>query len=82
MSEIKLSKLAKSVKLGIYEHYKGNRYQVLGVALHSETFEELVIYKALYGNGLVWVRPIKMFLENVTIDRVKRPRFKFLGKTP
>ncbi len=81
MKEIKLSKKAKALKLGIYEHYKGNRYQTLGVGLHSETLEELVIYKALYGQGLTWVRPLKMFLEKVSIDGIKKPRFRYLGKS-
>lgn len=80
MSEVKLSKLAKSVKPGIYIHYKGGKYKVSGVCLHSETLEELVIYEAQYGEKLRWVRPIKMFLENVMIDGKEKPRFKFLKK--
>ncbi len=80
MSEIKLSKKAKSVKPGIYEHYKKKRYEVLGVVVHSETLEELVLYKALYGRKLTWVRPLNMFLENVDINNEVRPRFKYLGK--
>lgn len=80
MSDVKLSKLAKSVKFGIYEHYKGNKYEVLGVCVHSETLEELVVYKALYGERLTWVRPLSMFLENFLIDGIEKPRFKFLGK--
>ncbi|NIM46910.1 MAG: DUF1653 domain-containing protein [Candidatus Aenigmarchaeota archaeon] len=80
MSNIKLSPKAKSLKLGLYEHYKGGRYQVLGVAIHSETLEELVIYKALYDERLVWLRPLKMFLENVEVDGIKKPRFKYIGK--
>lgn len=79
MSDIKLSSEAILLKLGLYEHYKGNKYQVLGVAIHSETLEELVIYKALYGEGLTWVRPLKMFLENVKIDGKTKPRFRFMG---
>jgi len=78
MSDIKLSPEAKSLKLGIYEHYKGNKYQVLGVAVHSETLEELVVYKALYGERLTWVRPLKMFLETVDIDGENKLRFKFI----
>jgi hypothetical protein len=78
MSDIKLSFQAKSLKLGLYEHYKGNKYQVLGVAIHSETLEELVVYKALYGEGLTWVRPLKMFLESVEIEGKMKPRFSFL----
>ncbi len=78
MSNIKLSKLAKSLKLGRYEHYKGNKYQILGVAIHSETLEELVIYKALYGEHLTWVRPLKMFLEDVEHNGKKQLRFKHI----
>ncbi len=81
MSEIKLSEKAKSIKLGIYEHYKKNRYQVLGVAVHSETLEELIIYKALYGEGLTWVRPLEMFFEEVEIEGKMIPRFTFVEET-
>lgn len=81
MSDIKLSPEAKSLKLGLYEHYKGNKYQVLGVAIHSKTLEELVVYKALYGEGLTWVRPLKMFLETVEVDGEVKPRFRYLGES-
>ncbi len=79
MDDVALSEKAKSVKLGVYEHYKGKRYQVLGVALHSETLEELVVYKALYGEGLIWVRPLDMFLEEIEVDGVKRSRFQWIS---
>ena len=70
------------LKLGKYQHYKGHFYKVIGIAKHSETLEELVIYEALYENpdGKLWVRPLKMFLEKVKINGKKVPRFKFLGK--
>ncbi len=70
------------LKLGEYEHYKGKRYRVLGVAKHSETNEDLVMYEALYDNELsrLWVRPLKMFLEDVEIDGQRVPRFRYLGK--
>ncbi len=66
---------------GYYRHYKDKLYRVTGVARHSETLEELVVYEALYHNdlGRLWVRPKAMFLENVTIDGVERPRFEFIG---
>jgi len=69
-----------AVKLGIYQHYKGKNYQVIGVAKHSETLEELVVYKALYNNKVskIWVRPKKMFLAKVKIDGKIMPRFKYL----
>lgn len=71
--------MAKSFKLGEYEHSKsGKKYKVLGVARHSETLEELVVYQALYGENNIWVRPIEMFLEEVEISGAKVPRFKFI----
>ena len=68
----------EKLPLGKYEHYKGNQYEVIGVAKHSETLEELVVYRALYGEHGLWVRPLKMFLETVEIDGKKIPRFKFI----
>ncbi len=72
------------IKKGIYEHYKGKRYEVLGQARHSESLEEMVVYKALYKGdfprGSLWVRPKTMFTENVTVNKVVVPRFKFIGK--
>ena len=55
------------IEPGIYKHYKGNEYQVLGVAKHSETLEELVVYQALYGSEEMWVRPSAMFEEQVIL---------------
>lgn len=70
------SSLARSVQPGsIYEHYKGMRYKILGVGRHSESLEEMVVYQALYGDGDIWVRPLNMFLENVTINGELKPRF-------
>ena len=72
------------IKLGQYEHYKGKRYEVIGVARHSETLEEVVVYRALYdsaefGNETLWVRPKDMFLGNAIVDGKEVPRFKFVG---
>lgn len=66
------------IELGTYQHYKGKKYTVLGVAKHSETLEDLVVYVTLYENDLsaLWVRPPKMFLETVVIDGQEVPRFK------
>ena len=64
-------------KKGIYEHYKGNRYELLYVANHSETMEKMVVYKALYGEGEIWVRPANMWNEEVEVDGKRVPRFKF-----
>jgi hypothetical protein len=60
---------------GVYRHYKGNNYEVLGVARHSETEEALVVYRCLYGDYGLWVRPLAMFMETVAIEGQKKPRF-------
>jgi hypothetical protein len=60
---------------GLYRHYKGQRYRVLGTARHSETLDELVVYQALYGEHGLWVRPAAMFAETVRVDGVSVPRF-------
>ena len=62
-----------------YRHYKGNEYTVLGLARHSETNEELIVYRQEYGDHGLWVRPKQMFLETVTIDGQAVPRFRFVG---
>ena len=72
------------LKLDKYQHYKGNFYELIGVARHSETLEEMVVYRALYeskdfGKNALWVRPKAMFLENVIIDEKEIPRFKFIS---
>ena len=67
------------LKLGIYEHFKGDRCEVIGVAKHSETLEEMVVYRHLDGRGL-WARPLAMFFEEVERDGNKMPRFKFIGE--
>lgn len=64
------------IKPGRYRHYKGNDYEVLGVARHSETEEEFVVYRALYGERGLWIRPAAMFLELVLIEGQPRPRFE------
>lgn len=71
------------LKLGKYQHYKGKFYEVIGVARHSETLDELVVYRALYdseefGKNALWVRPKKMFLEKVIVEGKKTPRFKYV----
>lgn len=64
---------------GRYRHFKGGLYEVVGVARHSETDERLVVYRPLYGDGGLWVRPVAMFNEAVTHDGREVPRFSFLG---
>ena len=61
---------------GTYRHYKGNLYEVIDVARHAETEEQLVVYRALYGERGLWVRPLAMFEATVMIDGVERPRFE------
>ncbi|MFH0912136.1 MAG: DUF1653 domain-containing protein [Patescibacteria group bacterium] len=68
------------LKSGRYRHYKGNEYELVGIAKHSETLEDLVVYRALYGNNDLWVRPLKMFIEEVEIDGKTIPRFGYVGK--
>ena len=68
----------QSIPQGIYRHYKGNLYQVLHTAKHSETEEALVVYRCLYGEYSVWVRPLVMFSETVTVDGKQLPRFELI----
>lgn len=63
---------------GRYRHYKGGEYEILAVARHSETLEPVVVYRPLYNDSGWWVRPFGMFVENVVIDGVTRPRFERL----
>ncbi len=73
----------EQIQKGIYEHYKGNRYEVLDVAVHTETREVIVIYKALYKGdfpeGTLWARPLTMFKENVILNGKSVPRFRLLS---
>lgn len=68
----------QSIPQGIYRHYKGSLYQVLHTAQHSETEEALVVYRCLYGEYGVWVRPLMMFSETVTVDGKQLPRFELI----
>jgi len=70
--------MSEKLKLGRYEHYKGKQYEVIGVAKHSETLEYLVVYRALYGEHGLWVRPLKIFSEVVENEGKKIPRFRFI----
>ncbi len=67
------------IRPGTYRHFKGNLYQVIGVASHSETLEPMVVYRALYGQGGLWVRPAAMWLETVDRDDYHGPRFRYVG---
>ena len=61
---------------GLYRHYKGGEYRVIGTARHSETGELLVVYRCLYDDDSLWVRPLAMFMESVTVDGAEVPRFR------
>ncbi|MCQ2555459.1 MAG: DUF1653 domain-containing protein [Clostridia bacterium] len=69
----------EEIRLGKYRHFKGNEYEVIGVAKHSETLEEMVVYRALYGEGGLWVRPASMWNETVERDGKVYKRFTFIG---
>jgi hypothetical protein len=64
---------------GLYRHYKGGEYEVISVARHSETGEQLVVYRCLYDDGSWWVRPLEMFAESVEVDGNIVPRFSFVS---
>lgn len=73
------------VKPGKYRHYKGNMYVVIGNAKHSDTLDDLVVYKALYGSkefgeGMLWVKPAELFTDKVEIEGKTVPRFKYIGE--
>lgn len=70
--------MREKIKFGKYRHFKGKEYQVYGVAQHSETGETMVIYKALYGERKVYVRPLDMFTERVDRNGYRGPRFMFI----
>jgi|TARA_B110000503_G_scaffold46114_1_gene75274 hypothetical protein len=67
------------LKTGLYKHYKGNTYEVIGVAKHSEDETDLVVYRPTYGERGLWVRPLAMFTESVEINGKEIPRFAFIG---
>ncbi len=76
--KVKATIKVPEIKSGLYRHFKGGEYEVIGLALHSETLEVMVVYKALYGQGLTWVRPRSMFLETVTYEGKEVSRFTFI----
>ena len=70
----------EEIRIGKYRHFKGNEYRVLGMARHSETMEEMVVYQALYGEHGIWVRPARMWNETVDRDGYCGPRFAYIGE--
>ena len=78
-----MTHIPQNIKIGRYRHYKGKEYEVIGVAKHTETLEDLVIYRALYkseefGDGALWARPVAMFLETVMVDGKEISRFQHI----
>jgi len=67
------------MKLGVYQHYSGKLYQVIGIARHSETLDEMVVYQALYDDFSLWVRPRAMFEEVIQHENEKKPRFIYIS---
>jgi hypothetical protein len=74
--------MSEELRPGRYRHFKGNEYEVIGVARDSETEQEVVVYRALYGERGLWVRPLAMFTEIIERDGHKVQRFSYLGNTP
>lgn len=72
--------MGNNTRLGKYRHYKGHEYEVIGIAKHSETLEDMVVYRALYGDGGLWVRPLSMFGEMVEVDGRQVLRFEYVGE--
>ena len=70
----------KELLPGKYRHFKGGEYEVIGIAKHSETQEDMVVYRALYGNGEIWVRPASMWNETVEKDGKTFSRFTYIGE--
>ena len=68
------------LKIGEYRHFKGGRYELIAIAKHSETCEEMVVYRALYGEGQIWVRPLSMWEEEVEYQGERVKRFVYIGE--
>ncbi len=72
--------MSGELKIGRYRHFKGYEYAVIAVATHSETLEPMVVYRALHGDGGVWVRPLSMWRETVERDGIQQERFTYIGE--
>ena len=70
--------MSGQLKLGKYRHFKGGEYELIGIAKHSETLEAMVVYRALYGEGGLWVRPAAMWTQQVDKDGYTGPRFQYI----
>lgn len=78
--KLKVTDIMEEIKKGRYRHFKGNEYRIIGFGKHSETLETMVIYKALYGEGEIWLRPISMWNEEITRDGKTFKRFTYIGE--
>ncbi len=76
---IKSAMGSNEIRLGKYRHYKGKEYEVMGIAKHSENLEDFVVYKALYGEEDLWIRPLSMFIEKVEVEGKEVSRFEYIG---
>lgn len=72
--------MEQNLKPGIYRHFKGGEYELIGIVTHSETMEKMVLYRALYGEKEVWVRPLSMWTETVEKDGLLMRRFTYIGE--
>lgn len=81
-NEIKTTETVETdeIKSGRYRHFKGREYEVIGTATHSETLEKYVVYRALYGEKKLWIRPAKMWSEQVEVEGKKVPRFEYISQ--
>jgi hypothetical protein len=79
LTSIRQREINMALKIGRYRHYKGNEYEVIGVAKHSEDETELVVYRPLYGSRSLWVRPLSMFIETVQVNGETKPRFEYIS---
>jgi hypothetical protein len=80
MKKLEMSQAAKGLQIGLYKHFKGHMYEVMGVCRHSETEEEMVAYRKLYDDFTWWVRPLGMFTETVERDGKTFKRFEYVGR--
>lgn len=81
MEDVSLGRKAQSLKIGAYKHFKGGNVEVIGIARHTETLEEMVVYRHTKQDGIegLWVRPLSMFLEEIEKDGRLVPRFQYVG---
>jgi hypothetical protein len=79
---IAVVEVSMRITTGVYRHYKGHEYRVFGIATHSESEEQMVVYQALYGDYGLWIRPLRMFCETVDVNGERLPRFALIREEP